>query len=74
LLRFRGLFSFKYEHIAETMAKSRLHQFLALNVDTLIINDPGCLMHLRQEAKDLQIELTIIHLANFLSQVLNLGK
>jgi L-lactate dehydrogenase complex protein LldE len=69
---FGGLFSIKYEQIAQTMAKSRLQQFIGLGVETLVTNDPGCMMHLCQEAKDLQIKLKIIHLATFLEDVLNI--
>ena len=69
---FGGLFSFKYEQIAATMAKSRLQQFIDLNVETLVTNDPGCMMHMRQEAKFLNIPMQIIHLTTFLVESLNL--
>jgi L-lactate dehydrogenase complex protein LldE len=69
---FGGLFSFKYEQIASTMAKSRLQQFIDLGVETLITNDPGCMMHLCQEAKYLQIQMKIIHLATFLENALSI--
>ena len=69
---FGGLFSFKYEHIAATMAKSRLQQFTDLGVDTLVTNDPGCMMHLYQEAKYLNLKIKITHLTTFLENILNL--
>jgi L-lactate dehydrogenase complex protein LldE len=67
---FGGLFSFKYDHIAAEMAKSRLDQFLDLNVDLLVSNDPGCIMHMKQEAKDRKIDIEICHIAEFLTRVL----
>jgi L-lactate dehydrogenase complex protein LldE len=69
---FGGLFSFKYEYIAETMAKSRLQQFIDLGVDTVITNDPGCMMHLDQEAKSLKLQMKVVHLATFLEQTLTI--
>jgi L-lactate dehydrogenase complex protein LldE len=69
---FGGLFSFKYEHIAETMAKSRLQQFIDIGVKTVITNDPGCMMHLNQEAKSLKMGMKVIHLATFLEQTLTI--
>jgi L-lactate dehydrogenase complex protein LldE len=69
---FGGLFSFKYDEIAATIAKSRLEMFAQLNVKTIITNDPGCLMHMRQEALDRNIDIEIWHLAEFLAHVLDL--
>jgi L-lactate dehydrogenase complex protein LldE len=69
---FGGLFSFKYEHIAETMAKSRLQQFIDLGAETLVANDPGCMMHLEQEAKALGLKTSIVHLTTFLAKILQL--
>jgi Fe-S oxidoreductase len=54
------------------MAKTRLEMYTSLGVDTLVSNDPGCIMHLRQEAKDKAIDIRIIHLAEFLACVMEL--
>ncbi|MFQ5641894.1 MAG: (Fe-S)-binding protein [bacterium] len=67
---FGGLFSFKYAPIAATMAKSRLETFAELDIDTLVSNDPGCIMHLRQEAKERDFDLRILHLAEFLDMAI----
>jgi L-lactate dehydrogenase complex protein LldE len=67
---FGGLFSFKYDKIAAEMAKSRLDQFIDLNVDLLVSNDPGCIMHMKQEAEDRKINIEICHLAEFLTRVM----
>ena len=48
---FGGLFSLKHHHIAETMAKTRIEMFTNCGADTIVSNDPGCIMHLKQEAK-----------------------
>ena len=48
---FGGLFAFKFSPIAETMAKARLETFVNNNIETLVSNDPGCIMHMRQEVQ-----------------------
>ena len=63
---FGGLFSFKFAPIAATMATSRLETFAELDIDTLVSNDPGCIMHMRQEAHVRGFEMNILHLAEFL--------
>ncbi len=69
---FGGLFSFKFDEIAATMAKTRLEMFTALNVEMIVSNDPGCLMHMHQEAKDLQLNVQFLHLTQFLVRAMNL--
>jgi len=69
---FGGLFSFKYDEISATMAKSRIEMFTSLNLDTIVTNDPGCLMHMRQEALDRRIDIKILHLTEFLVQAIKL--
>jgi L-lactate dehydrogenase complex protein LldE len=69
---FGGLFSFKFDEIAATMAKTRLEMFTTLDVDTIVSNDPGCLMHMEQEAKDLQLNIQFLHLTQFLVRAMNL--
>lgn len=69
---FGGLFSFKFDEIAATMAKTRIGMFTSLNVETIVTNDPGCLMHMRQETIDRQIDVKIMHLTEFIVQAINL--
>jgi L-lactate dehydrogenase complex protein LldE len=69
---FGGLFSFKFSDIAAAMATSRLEMFTSLNIDTLVSNDPGCIMHMRQEAKDKAINVNIIHLTEFIVYAMGL--
>jgi len=69
---FGGLFSFKYDQIAATMARTRLEMFTALGVETVVTNDPGCLMHMRQEAIDRQIDMELLHLSEFLVKAMKL--
>lgn len=69
---FGGLFSFKFDDIAASMAKTRLEMFISLGIDTLVSNDPGCIMHLRQEAKDKTMDLKIMHLTEFLACAMEL--
>ena len=44
------------------MAKTRIEMFTDLGVETIVTNDPGCLMHMRQESIDRQYELNLLHL------------
>jgi L-lactate dehydrogenase complex protein LldE len=67
---FGGLFSVKYADISASMANTRLKTFEDLQIDTLVVNDPGCIMHMRQEAIDRKIDMKIIHLTEFLAEAL----
>ena len=69
---FGGLFSFKHTAIAETMAKTRLEMFTNVGANTIISNDPGCIMHLKQEAKALDVQIQILHLTEFIAKAMNL--
>lgn len=69
---FGGMFSFKYPQIAETMGKSRIDQFLSAGAEIIISNDPGCIMHMRQEAKDRKLDTKIFHLTEFLALAMGL--
>ena len=69
---FGGLFSFKFDEISATMAKTRIDMFTTLNAETIVTNDPGCLMHMRQEVLDRQIDIKLLHLIEFLVQAINL--
>ncbi|MCI0696385.1 (Fe-S)-binding protein [candidate division KSB1 bacterium] len=65
---FGGLFSIKFEAISSTMTRSRLETFEQLGVDTVISNDPGCVMQMRQEAKARRSKLEVLHLAEVLTR------
>lgn len=67
---FGGLFYVKYEPVAQSMGRSRLLAFQELGAELLVVNDPGCIMHLRQAAERHGIELQILHPAQFLEQAL----
>ncbi len=69
---FGGLFSAKYSAIAAAMAKTRLTSFTELGVDYVISNDPGCIMHMRQEAIDRNISVPILHLTEFLMKAMRI--
>lgn len=69
---FGGLFSFKFPEIAATMAKTRINMFTDQNIKTVVTNDPGCLMHMRQEANNRKMDIEIIHLCNFLDKAMHL--
>jgi len=69
---FGGLFSFKFDEISAAMARTRLEMFTSLGVDTIVTNDPGCLMHMRQESIARHYELKLLHLTELLAQALKL--
>jgi L-lactate dehydrogenase complex protein LldE len=69
---FGGLFSVKFPGVAAGMAKFRLGAFTEHGINTLVSNDPGCIMHLRQEADSLGSKVKIIHLTEFLAEAMNL--
>lgn len=68
---FGGVFCVKHPAISEAMAKSRLAYFEALGADTVVANDPGCVMQLRREASAEKSGLHILHLAEFLAGAMN---
>lgn len=65
---FGGVFSVKFPEIAAHMAASRIDQFRELDLDTIVANDPGCIVHLRQEVAGRRLAVTILHLAEFIDQ------
>lgn len=64
---FGGTFSVKFTAISSAMTRSRLETFEQLDVDTVISNDPGCVMQMRQEAKVRGNKLEVLHLAEVLA-------
>lgn len=69
---FGGLFSVKFYQIAETMAKTRLEMFTNVGAEIIVSNDPGCIMHLRQEAKAKNLNIQILHLTEFLAKAMGI--
>jgi len=69
---FGGLFSFKFDYLAAAMAVDRIGSFRAQNIDTIVSNDPGCIMHMRQEIKSQKINMQLLHLTEFLAQSMKL--
>lgn len=67
---FGGLFSVKFPPVAAAMANSRLASFVEAGADTIVVNDPGCIMHLRQEAAANQTPVQILHLVEFLDRAM----
>jgi len=54
------------------MAKTRLEMFTDIGAETIVSNDPGCIMHMRQEAQALNINIRIMHLTVFIAEAMNL--
>lgn len=65
---FGGIFSFKFPTIAGTMAQTRVEMFVQKGANTIVSNDPGCIMHMRQEAKARDLSIQVLHLAEFLER------
>ncbi len=70
---FGGLFSVKFESISSTMAKSRLEQFVENGTNTIVTNDPGCIMHLRSEVDRHGIDASVDHMSTALAKRLGLS-
>ncbi|TFG99378.1 MAG: (Fe-S)-binding protein [Calditrichales bacterium] len=69
---FGGLFSVKFADIGATMARTRIEMFTSMGIDTIVTNDPGCLMHMRQEAIDQNMDIRFYHLTEFLAEAMDL--
>jgi len=67
---FGGLFCVKFKPIADAIARTRLEMFLDKGVDTIVSNDPGCIMHLRGEAEREGNKVKILHLTQFLADAM----
>ena len=66
---FGGLFSIKFGAISSAMAGTRLEAFEKAGVEAVVSNDPGCIMQMRQEARQRKSPLQILHLAEVLDHV-----
>jgi L-lactate dehydrogenase complex protein LldE len=69
---FGGLFSFKFDHLAARMGHNRISSFLDQNANVIVSNDPGCIMHMRQEAKSENQPVRVLHLTEFLAEAMRL--
>ena len=70
---FGGLFSIKFDEIAQGIAKTRLEMFTDKGAECIVSNDPGCIMHLKNEAKVLGNPLEILHLTEFVAKSMGLS-
>ena len=69
---FGGLFSVKFETVASGMAKSRIEKFLDAGTKKIVSNDPGCIMHMRNESLRHGLATEIDHLSIPIAQSLGL--
>ncbi len=67
---FGGLFSARFSDIAETMATTRIATFATANLDVVVSNDPGCIMHMRQVAARANASIAFVHTAECLAAAL----
>lgn len=70
---FGGVFSTRFATVAGAMARSRLEMFAEAGVQRIITNDPGCIMHMRQNAERLDLNLKIDHLLELLAEAITDG-
>ena len=70
---FGGLFCVKFDTIAQGIAKTRLETFVEKGAETIVSNDPGCIMHLRKETERRSLSVKIIHLVEFLAAGMGLS-
>lgn len=71
---FGGVFSARFATVAGAMARSRLEMFAEAGVQRIITNDPGCIMHMRQNAERLGLGLRIDHLLELLAEAISAGR
>jgi len=69
---FGGLFSIKFPNISSSMGRNVLDKFVDDKVTTIVSNDPGCIMHMRQTLEERNISIKVFHIAEFLSKAMNL--
>ena len=70
---FGGVFYLKYSAVSSAMGASRLQYFLDAGADTIVANDPGCIMQMRQEAAVRGLKVAILHLVEFVAQAMGLA-
>ena len=69
---FGGLFCARFDGIASGMAHTKLEMFLDRGIETIVANDPGCILHLRKEAKFYNFSVRVLHLAEFLVEAMKI--
>lgn len=69
---FGGVFYVKFSAVSSQMGASRLEYFMERGADTIVANDPGCIMQMRQEAAARDFPVAIYHLAEFVAQAMDL--
>ncbi len=69
---FGGTFAVKNYNISSAMAKDKLMNAIDSGANYLITNDPSCLMHLQTYAQKQKLPIVPIHIADFLTLILNL--
>ncbi len=72
---FGGLFCAKFPEISQSMARTLFEAAEAAQVETILSNDPGCIVHLRQalharRAQGVSTVREVLHLAEFLVKLL----
>lgn len=70
---FGGLFSVKFESVASGMAKSRIEKFIDAGTKDIVSNDPGCIMHMRNESVRHNLGAEINHFAIPIARALGLS-
>jgi len=71
---FGGLFCLKFDGMAAEMARSSMLDFTDQGAETIVSNDPGCIMHMRKEVKQSGAKLRIVHLAEFLTEAMKISE
>jgi L-lactate dehydrogenase complex protein LldE len=64
---FGGTFAVRYDEVSSTLLADRLNQVAASGADTLVVTDPGCLMHLDGGANRRGCAFSVRHLAEVLA-------
>lgn len=69
---FGGTFSLDYPKVAQRIAQHKVDHIEATGVDTVIADNPGCIMHLRGVLQASGKPVRVLHIAEAMVEALHL--
>jgi len=71
---FGGYFSFQHPEVAARIAGHTIRHIAETGVDTVVTDNPGCIIHLRGAARMAKQPIRIIHIAQLMAERLEVAK
>lgn len=71
---FGGYFSFQHPEVAARIARHTLRNIAETGVDTVVTDNPGCIIHLRGAARMAKQPVCVIHIAQLMAERLEAMK